>query len=368
MRSIKTMLLLAIAATAFAVPAAASATQWTEGGSPITEPLYWTDGGAPLAGEPSITLEGSVKFSSATFGGMECTTTAKGFLAGGSIEGVLNEVTISPGSCKLNGAQKTACASVTSVFVPVPSSWLMEATEKTPGAKAISVKVGKITYTFQPKEGEAGKLCVKEMYVTGGTITATPDNAKSISSVSLSGPVGTSGPTGINYGNLNTTGTLAVKPAAKFGIARKENIVALSGNLTYSNATAGGITCPIKGNLTLRTGEKGEVTSMSGTGGCALFGARNTECKTANVVFKEVPWSVSTTASKTINITKFPFEIQFGNGCAAWSLSGEMVATPNNTSAIASTTLSGTLTEPYLGPQKWGGSLSWTPSGKYGIS
>jgi hypothetical protein len=362
MRSIKTMLLLAIAATALAVPAAASATQWTESGSPLTEPLRWTDGGAALAGEQSIALEGPIKFSNATTGGVECTLTASGILAAGT-EGVLDTISISPGSCKLNGAQKTTCASVTSVAVA--AFWPLEAVEKTPGVRTMTVKMSAITYKFQPLEGEAGNFCVKQLELTGATITATPDNAKSISSVTFSGAM-----PAVKYNSFNTTGTPAVKPAAKFGIARAEHVVALAGNINFNNISMGGVECAVNGSLTLRPGEKGEVTSMSSkAGGCVVSGPRLTECGSpATAVFKELPWSVSTTATKTINIAKFPFEIQFGKGCMPWNLSGEMIATPNNTSAIASTALSGTLTSAYLGPQKWTGSLSWTPSGLYGIS
>lgn len=356
------MLLAVLAALALVIPAAASASQWVESGTPITEPLEWTDGGTTLTGEQAISLEGPIKFSNATSGGVECSYVASGTLSAGS-EGVLSEFApISLGGCKLNGAAKTSCLSVTSATIY--SWWPLEVAEKSAGVHSMTIKMGKIVFTFQPKEGEAGKLCPAQIELTGGSITATPDNEKSMSSVSLTGPV-----SGGKLGNFNTTGTLAVKPAARFGAVRRENVAALSGSIRYSNASWGSVECAVTGSLTLRPGEKGEVTAMSSkAGSCGVSGvALITECgSTATAVFKELPWSVSITASKAINIAKFPFEVQFSKGCI-WKMNGEMLATPNNTSAIASTTLSGTLTgEPF--PMKWTGSLNWSPSGKYGIS
>ncbi len=359
MRSIKTMLLLAIAAMALAVPASASAAQWTESGTPITEPLQWTNGGSTLTGEQSISLEGPMKLTHAATGGVECTMTAAGILVAGT-EGVFYENSINPASCKLNGLLKTTCSKVTSATVS--NWWPVEAVEKTAGVRTMAITLGKITYNMQPIEGNPN--CPAQFETSGGTITATPDNAKSISSVSLSGTVPHVG----LPANLIVSGALPVKPAAKFGINRQENIVTLSGGIKWSNAAFGGIECSASGSLTLRPGEKGEITALSFPGECVLSGARKTECGTAKIVAKELPWAVSLTASKTINITKFPFEVQFGNGCKAWTFSGAMLATPNNTSAIASTTLGGTLSSPQIGAQTWTGSLSWTPSGKYGIS
>jgi hypothetical protein len=357
MRSIKTMLLLAVMAMALAVPATASAAQWTEGGSPITEPLQWTNGGAPLEGEVPISFTGPVKFYNGGLGSIECTASFGGLLAAGT-EGSLFENSISPASCKLGVVLKMHCSGVTSVTVS--SFWAVEAAEKSPGVRTMTIKMGKITFGLQPI---AGKECPPQLELTGGTITATPDNAKSISSVSLSGSVGSI------WGAFGVSGTLAATPAAKYGIVRDENVVALSGYIKYSNVTIGSVECSVNGSMTLRPGEKGEVTAMSSNANaCAVGGPKAVQCgATATAVFKELPWPVSLTAAKTINITKFPFEIQFGKGCAPWVLSGgEMGATPDSTSAITKITLSGTLTGSFSMP--WTGVLSWTPSGQYGIS
>jgi hypothetical protein len=71
------------------------------------------------------------------------------------------------------------------------------------------------------------------------------------------------------------------------------------------------------------------------------------------------PWSVTDTGS-TIKIAAA--SITFNYTSCSRGGSGELVATPDKTSAISSTVLSGTLSG-----RAWSGSLSWTPAGVYGL-
>jgi len=100
MRSIRTKLLLALAAlavTAVAAPAGAAAE------------FHWTKEGAPLGGNDQFSSTGNTLTLSNADGGLSCTFGATTYLTGNSNEGAIVPTGLVPSACKTT-AGKSACS------------------------------------------------------------------------------------------------------------------------------------------------------------------------------------------------------------------------------------------------------------------
>jgi hypothetical protein len=197
-------------------------------------------------------------------------------------------------------------------------------------------------------------------FSTTGTLVGTPDNSGAISSLAQSGTGSSSLGGSVNYGGGELT-PLSVTPAAKYGIIGATRNVAVSGNLQW-NSENGGIACTVDGNLALEAGDEGKVTSLDWSN-CKPSGAYAFCGSVASVTSNSLPWSVVDQGA-TIQITGVDFTVN--NGCSD-TFTGELTATPDNASAISSTSLSGTLLRNGSVNTMWSGSLNWTPSGVFGL-
>ena len=182
---LKKMMLLAVmavAAVAFAVPAVASATEWTHEGKGLEE-------------NASVTFTGTAQFNTGT-AGIHCTT-------------VHVKATLEPGSTgKITSFEGTHCtgigglAGATATTTPTGLPWTIHANAN-----------GSITITGVHIDNA---ITPSPPFPPGATIfgnvTATPNNSSAISSVELSGTVETS------VGPAQVSGTLEASPAGTYGI------------------------------------------------------------------------------------------------------------------------------------------------------
>ncbi|HUC06995.1 MAG TPA: hypothetical protein VMR96_02810 [Solirubrobacterales bacterium] len=340
--------LMAIAVAAFAVPAAASASNWTKEGKEVTQAnLEWTQGGNPVESNSSIALEGLMKFTGPV-GGTECTVKESGFVSSGN-SGHINSFEAPLGGCKPLGA--LAGCKLTSV-TPAGFPWTISATE-TGGKVVARITDINVNYKYE------GFLCPKEITVTGG-LTATPNDSYKISSFSLSGELKAS------LGEkVTVSGSLGVSPAESYGISA--GVISLGGSLGF-HGPVGGITCSgITSKLSILPGSQGKLTSLGfDPGKCIPTGAYAGLCNASSVTPTGLPWSIQDEGTK-IKISGFAFTMQFSGGkCTELKASGTMYATPDSTTAIKSTSFAGLLSTTW-GAQEWTGPMSWTPAGVFGL-
>jgi len=355
MKSVKkVLLLLTLSSAALAVPAMASASVWTKEGVPISlgtggKTPAWTNEGELLSGTTSVSLNGPVKFSS-IIGTIECSLSASGTISepnSGSIS------TASVTGCKLGGALKEC--EVTSATA-AGLSWSLTPQELS-GVKSISLPGMSIAYEF--------KACFVSELTFSGNVTATPNDSGAIGSLSLSGTV-----TSKQGTKATASGSLSVTPSGKLGITNQYwgPEVKLDGNLGYSNTFPGGVSCPVDGTIKLVGGtDEGAITALAWDAeACSLGGSLPASCeKVTSVTSKLLPWPVINEGT-SIRITEFPISINFSK-CGSKTFQGELTATPDKVGAISSTSIAGFLETGSGGEQLWGGSLSWTPAGVYGL-
>jgi hypothetical protein len=347
MRSRMAMLLAltALAATALAAPVMASASNWTKSGMEIKKELHWNQEGAVSFSGP-MALSGGI-------GNFECNINA-GVTLGAGATGQLNE--FSSSSCNFGanpGTIGAICNEVVSVSAALPKT--VTASEVS-GKRVITFKEGQYTYKFAGNKEPKLALCPTELTFTGD-VTATPNNAESISSVSLSGTVK------YNSNLMGVSGTLSASPAGKFGITYN-HLVTVAGSIGWSGAE-GSTSCPFTGLVSLEPGSSGTLSSLSwDLSKCSVGGTIAAACGSkVSSVTTSSPWTLTDegTSIKVSGVSITFTYLSCGRGGA-----GTLTATPDNTSAISSTTLTGTLAE---GPVKraWSGSMNWTPAGVYGL-
>jgi hypothetical protein len=352
-RTIRTMMLLtAVASLAVAITAStASASNWTKEGSPLASTaLQWSDNGAPLEAEATTTFSGTFGFESES-GAAECAASGAATLEEGGALGQVTKFDLS--NCKGTWgvlSQPGCIISATANSLP----WSQQA--KTSGStRVIHVQNTSISFKVANCKWAPSEL------VLSGTIVATPNNSKQISSLSMSGLMAIT-----KWGEAEAIGSLGVSPAARYGIIGKE-IVELSGSLGYSSEF-GGVSCSVNALLLLEPGSKGEVISFD-QASCGTSGSLSMQCGlTASLSATSLPWSVVNEGS-FIRLTSVPMTITFPEypgKCGPTLVSGELLATPNNVNAISSTKLAGTLLHGGI-KQSWSGSVSWTPAGVYGL-
>lgn len=362
MRKIKVSLSLAIAAMlamAVAIPAVASAANWTEEGVALTESvgsseLRWSQQNEPLGAEATATFAGSFNNS----GGVECSSASGKLTFAPASTGGVSEFAIVPGSCKAIGGYaalgcKTA-SSVTANSLP----WSAKPVEAS-GKRAIQIENMSITYQLQ-----GIGLCSSGLKTTlTGAITATPDSNGAISNLTLSGLMKASTGT-----NVTISGALAVSPAGKYGIIDTGTGISLTeGTLSF----AGGTQCPISGTVTLQPGSNGRLTAIS-WGDCAVVGGyAGLGCtEVASSVPTNLPWPIKNEET-TIKISEVDYTMVLKGGglCAAGvtlKLKGSLTATPDDASKISHINLSGTLSSPYTNYSVLG-AANWNPAGQYGL-
>lgn len=332
----------AAVAMAFAMPAVASASNWTKNGVAISG-LQWSKGGTPLGAEGgSIAISGGLKLTG-SIGTLDCQASGSASLSGNSGSGQLTELTISPASCTLGGLLKpcTETKSITANSLP----WSINAAG-TAAAPTIAINGVSITYTL---------FCGGETLPLKftGKLTATPNKATAISSLSLSGTLSSAS------GNVSASGTQAVSPAGTYGIINQQEAVAVKGSLGWTGSL-GSTNCQVTGSMILEAGSEGKVTSLAASE-CHSTGLITSSCGSGGSMTPSTPWTLvdngTSIAIKNVSIASCGFTNPF---------LGELTATPDKTSAISSTSLTGTLNSGGINVA-WSGTLNWTPAGVFGL-
>jgi hypothetical protein len=367
MRSIRSMLLLACTAVAFLAPAAASASWNAEGeavyGDEYSEQLVWSQDGIPLTGEAGpFDMEGRFHWAGG-LGEVDCPVELSGSLNPGS-SGQIDKFTISAEGCEMSGVVSEVCTEVGSV-TPTEMPWSVS-TGGTDAKRSIAIEGIEMVYEFVG--GECGSGFPIEF---SGNLTATPDDAEEIGSVSLTGELASDyGHVAMLDSELSVDAPGGVESYGIFNQGSSNFTVDVSGALGW-NGASGSMSCPVDGQLAVRSGNEAMLTSLVWDAAkCELSGAIAFTCGVngvASVVSKKLPWPVVINGGK-LTITEFPLEIRHANGCAGDLLtSGQMTATPNKAPAISSTALEGELSTGGAGNLKWAGSLGWSPAGVYGF-
>lgn len=195
--SIRKMVLLACAAVAtvaFAVPAAASAVEWTKETSPLTQ-------------NENAEFTGTAGFETPGVGGVECVVHVPVTLEPGST-GTVDDFEITTSTCEGFGIFAD-CELVDHELTGMP--WIMHATVQEDGTRDVDITNIVIHNEFDPE-------CeIQNVTLTFGSVTATPDKADPISHITLSG-TGEAHALGLTL-EAKVTGTLEAKPAGVFGIS-----------------------------------------------------------------------------------------------------------------------------------------------------
>lgn len=350
----------ALVAVAFAVPAVASASNWKKNGTELSGGYIWQQEGKTLAGGGSLSLSGTMKIPAGeSLGTIECPTTATASLEAGK-SGSLKEVAVSAAGCKVTGDIAPICT-VSSVS-PVSQPWSVSIGESA-GKPVISTDA---EVTFQVVF--SGSECPSNWKFIG-KLKMTPDSASAISSVALSGTFVTyidAENKGV-YSKFGVgrpvSGTLSASPAKKYGIGKPQQLVAVSGSLSWASPTYGSMTCGVSGTIALEPGSEGHFTEFKTTS-CEFAGYIKSLCGTLPVTINSMP----TVVDQGTSIAVKNVSISVWNGSCGFPppFEGELQAVPDSTSAIAYTNLSGTLKTGATGIA-WTGKLNWSPAGVYGL-
>lgn len=189
----KALLLAAVVSALLAVPAMASAAEWTEGGAPITA-------------TKTVKFTGPVSFESGEAGGISCTTAHVELILHPGDVGTVKK--FEPTGCTTHGPLKE-------VFGCEVESVTSTATEATPWGATATLSGVPITGIGITNHMNAACLLGPEIVVESATepVVATPDSNSAIHSVTLSGEVET------NVGPSVAGGTLAAEPSGVYGIS-----------------------------------------------------------------------------------------------------------------------------------------------------
>jgi hypothetical protein len=168
---------------------------------------------------------------------------------------------------------------------------------------------------------------------------------------------------------VNISGVLNVSPAKKYGIINAYTVKLTSSAWTMGNGFGNFICGGIVGNLVLEPGGKGQITSLTGSNchGSYYF------CGKESVIRATAPWSVTNEGTYIkIPAASLAVDQKKGEtGCESEFTriyTGELKMTPfGSTSAITNTSIAGYLQEGTGVGWNNSSSLSWTPSGVYGL-
>jgi hypothetical protein len=338
--TMRTIGLAAALVLALAVPSVASAANWKENGTEITDfGPHWLKNGGSLTKSESLTLEGTYGFGSAN-GGITCSVTAEAAIEPGDDGDVSSSFT----NCDADGPMNHC-------VVTSATGWDDEFTAVAGGVVKI---VGHSNYKT------TGFLCPKEVIVVG-TITATPDNSGKFSSLALSGQL-QMGFDGKSAGSVNVSGSLAVKPAATYGVGSAPT-VALSGSIAHFSPY-GGVGCnSVNGSLKLQPSGAGQLTALDWAGCYTSSGWTNSCGEAISTTSNSLPWPVQDEGT-TVKVSGISFTVKMQK--CTWNVSGTLTGTPNKAGAISNLQLSGTLNTNGQNAL-WTGELGWTPAGWYGL-
>jgi hypothetical protein len=207
------VVLVALSAAALAGPAAASASNWTVEGEPLTEPAA-----VGFAGSVKLSISGS---------GIQCSLEGEASLfptdeeAGEEGTGELTGFDLDPETCGTYGEEFGGCvvidATTTRFWFPTDLEtlpWSMQAFDHGQGSSRIALSGSAITLTFD-EECKYDELEARQQ--PGGFFEATPDNPSAMSSWHLDAFLAGQGPF------YNTTvaidGEVELSPAAAYGIS-----------------------------------------------------------------------------------------------------------------------------------------------------
>jgi hypothetical protein len=349
-------MLLALAASvlvAFAVPAIASASNWTKNGHElkVTE-LQWTQDGVPLTGETTASFEGT--FGSSNHG--DCAVSGEMSLRPSRAVGALTKFTLS--SCQAGPIFKSLGCSLSSATANgLPWAYAAKSVKAT-SPQELKIMNVSVTYTF------SGGLCGAGAKDTvSGAITATPDNSSKVSSLSLWGELNDPA-FGGEGGATEISGSLGLAPAEKYGLMGT-NVVDLQGSMSFS----GGFECSMNAKMVLEPGSSGRVYSWQANE-CTVTGAFSARgCVAASFTATDLPWTVHDEGS-FVKFSDFGFtgKLTGVGSCAGGvplTLEGDVAATPFSKAAISSTTLSGEMSGNLEAAME--GTFNWSPSGVYGL-
>lgn len=190
---LKKMMLLATAVAAvlaFAIPASASAAEWTHNEEPLTE-------------NANVEFNGSASFLNAEGTGIACSTAfAKVTLEPGDMGTVTAFGAVAPTvNCPTTGLLKTlGCQVKEGGITPEGLPWTIDV-----NANDFTITGVKITTDLEN--------CILGSVTIEGNVTATPDSTNPIHNVTLSGTLSSS-----LGGSVSVGGTLDASPSGTYGI------------------------------------------------------------------------------------------------------------------------------------------------------
>jgi subtilisin family serine protease len=326
---------------------------------------HWSQEGAALPAEATITAEGPLKLSTGS-ASIECTSKATMTLIPGST-GKVTQFTPALAGCTFTGWMKEVKCSLTSTSAgSLP--WPVNVTEK---AGVRTIKVEKTSFTYKL----AGTFC-PELTVTG-TLSANADKDGEIAALTLSGTLSSSS------GSMTASGTLAVKPAGKYGVTiapgvhwsqegaalPAEATITAEGPLKITNGSTS-IQCSVKAKATLTPASSAQVSEFTpNTGTCALTGFyKEFKCTVTSITPNSLPWAAAATEKagvRSIVVEKASLTYKFSGSpfCGEFTTTGTLAATPDKAAEMSNLSISGGLS----GLWSASGTLALTPAGKYGM-
>jgi hypothetical protein len=241
-----------------------------------SEESYLSEVGQPLGHRATASLEGPLKFTYGS-GSIECTLNATLVLEPGNV-GHITEPAIAPGSgCKATGVIATICGGFEEAIIEGPP-WRATAVKREGSS---SVWIGEVDFDLAFEGTQySGSYCPNGLVHVSGGMTATPDDSKGISSLSLSGTLSTT------IANAPVSGTLAVDPPREYGITATsthwsseggplpaEETASLEGPLKFTYGS-GSIECTLNAKLVLEPGNAGHITepAIAPGSGCKATG------------------------------------------------------------------------------------------------
>ena len=158
----------------------------------------------------------------------------------------------------------------------------------------------------------------------------------------------------------------------------EEVTVQFEGTAKFEDQEGNGVECTdAYADVDLEPGSTGKVTSFGPTNvsNCHVLGSLGSVCSLEEVTSLALPWEVDVNAANftitgvhIINHMSGGFFCEVAIGSAKEiTLSGNVTATPDNTAAISSITLSGSLSSSLGGSVVVSGTMQGTPAGTYGI-
>lgn len=350
--------LLAFAAAiamAFAIPAIASAANWKKNGSELSSQLAWYEGTTPIAEGDTETLSASGSFNFSA--GANCSDVdVSAILVGGANEAAgITEFAVNPSSCTVVGTLKSlGCTKVTSVTYNMPNGAATLAPQSN-GTLAIA-NTFSLTYKLS---GSGFCSSVSSVTISGNGAIATPDNGKSIGSLTFSGTLSST-----LGASVAVSGSVAASPAGAFGVDTAHS-VALDGDFDIALAD-----CSIDARLALDPGSTGRVTALDWDGTYCPTGGFlwSQNCTVTGFDANGLPW-VATDEGTKIKLSGVSVSLDYkcpnGNH-GPLIFGGDLTLTPNKASAISSTTLSGTLNAGGIYVSTVG-TWNWSPASVFGL-